>query len=191
MNCEIKRAVQGHWQFHVLCSCCFCRKLEISSGRFARFADGAAVVQVQKVFFDLSSPFLFASLCIVSISDSVYYQSSFCCGNSLNTRHNFVGKRSLLENSKAWAINMQRIVTYAQESHQERKSFQLVAAGLLVWLCVPCPFYLGRVSTAQQNLYWGLYCSCSYVQLVIHLWGCLLKQSKDDLWFFLNVVLQV
>uniref|UniRef100_A0AAX7TDF0 polyribonucleotide nucleotidyltransferase n=1 Tax=Astatotilapia calliptera TaxID=8154 RepID=A0AAX7TDF0_ASTCA len=46
MNCEIKRAVQGHWQFHVLCSCCFCRKLEISSGRFARFADGAAVVQL-------------------------------------------------------------------------------------------------------------------------------------------------
>lgn len=123
MNCEIKRAVQGHWQFHVLCSCCFCRKLEISLGRFARFADGAAVVQVQKVFFDLSSPFLFASLCIVSISDSVYYQSSFCCGNSLNTRHNFVGKRSLLQNSKAWAISMQRIVIYAQESHQEKNPF--------------------------------------------------------------------
>uniref|UniRef100_A0A3Q4H1U8 Polyribonucleotide nucleotidyltransferase 1 n=1 Tax=Neolamprologus brichardi TaxID=32507 RepID=A0A3Q4H1U8_NEOBR len=41
------------------------KKLEISSGRFARFADGAAVVQVQKVFFDLSSPFLFNLLCIV------------------------------------------------------------------------------------------------------------------------------
>lgn len=32
----------------VLLSYCFCRKLEISSGRFARFADGSAVVQVQK-----------------------------------------------------------------------------------------------------------------------------------------------
>lgn len=69
-----------------------------------------------------------------------------------------------------------------------KKSFQLVAAGLLVWLYVPCPFYPGRVSTAQQNLYWGLYCSCSYVQLVIHLCGCLLKQSKDDLWFFFKML---
>uniref|UniRef100_A0A7N6F7B1 polyribonucleotide nucleotidyltransferase n=1 Tax=Anabas testudineus TaxID=64144 RepID=A0A7N6F7B1_ANATE len=32
--------------FDVLLSCCFCRKLEISSGRFARFADGSAVVQL-------------------------------------------------------------------------------------------------------------------------------------------------
>lgn len=32
--------------FDVLWS--FCRKLEISSGRFARFADGSAVVKVQK-----------------------------------------------------------------------------------------------------------------------------------------------
>uniref|UniRef100_A0A3Q4HHA6 Polyribonucleotide nucleotidyltransferase 1, mitochondrial n=1 Tax=Neolamprologus brichardi TaxID=32507 RepID=A0A3Q4HHA6_NEOBR len=89
MNCEIKRTVQGHWQFHVLCSCCFCRKLEISSGRFARFADGAAVVQVQKVFFDLSSPFLFASLCIVSISDSriVKHGPSACRESSLMHRN--------------------------------------------------------------------------------------------------------
>uniref|UniRef100_A0A8C4GKJ9 polyribonucleotide nucleotidyltransferase n=1 Tax=Dicentrarchus labrax TaxID=13489 RepID=A0A8C4GKJ9_DICLA len=27
-------------------SCCFCRKLEISSGRFAKFADGSAIVQL-------------------------------------------------------------------------------------------------------------------------------------------------
>uniref|UniRef100_A0A3Q4MQ15 Polyribonucleotide nucleotidyltransferase 1, mitochondrial n=1 Tax=Neolamprologus brichardi TaxID=32507 RepID=A0A3Q4MQ15_NEOBR len=91
MNCEIKRTVQGHWQFHVLCSCCFCRKLEISSGRFARFADGAAVVQVQKVFFDLSSPFLFASLCIVSISDSAsaenVLQQDFCHAVKVGVKH--------------------------------------------------------------------------------------------------------
>uniref|UniRef100_A0A671XX61 polyribonucleotide nucleotidyltransferase n=1 Tax=Sparus aurata TaxID=8175 RepID=A0A671XX61_SPAAU len=30
----------------MLCSRCFCRKLEISSGKFARFADGSAVVQL-------------------------------------------------------------------------------------------------------------------------------------------------
>lgn len=62
MNCEIKRTVQCHWQFRVLCSCCFCRKLEISSGRFARFADGSAVVQVQKSSLICLCPF-FLLLC--------------------------------------------------------------------------------------------------------------------------------
>uniref|UniRef100_A0A4W6F896 polyribonucleotide nucleotidyltransferase n=1 Tax=Lates calcarifer TaxID=8187 RepID=A0A4W6F896_LATCA len=32
--------------FDVLWFCCFCRKLEISSGKFAKFADGSAVVQL-------------------------------------------------------------------------------------------------------------------------------------------------
>lgn len=34
--------------FKMMLRCCVDRKLEISSGTFARFADGAAVVQVQQ-----------------------------------------------------------------------------------------------------------------------------------------------
>lgn len=48
----------------MLCSCCFCRKLEISSGRFARFADGSAVVQVQKSSLICLCPF-FLLLCVL------------------------------------------------------------------------------------------------------------------------------